>query len=48
MSAHSNVFTKFTLNCWKLLKLSKLQSNTLNGISLKVTKVEKIRWMAHG
>nr|DAV83494.1 MAG TPA: hypothetical protein [Caudoviricetes sp.] len=30
------------MNCWKLLKLFKLQRNTLNGISVNVTKVEKI------
>nr|DAD72208.1 MAG TPA: hypothetical protein [Siphoviridae sp. ctTC45] len=30
------------MNCWKFLKLFKLQRNTSKGISVNVTKVEKI------
>ena len=34
--------TQYYSNCWKILKLFKLQRNTLNGIGVNVTKVEKI------
>ena len=34
--------TQYYSNCWKLLKLFKLQRNTLKGISVNVAKVEKI------
>nr|DAV23235.1 MAG TPA: hypothetical protein [Caudoviricetes sp.] len=30
------------MNCWKFLKLFKLQRNILKDISVNVTKVEKI------
>nr|DAZ84043.1 MAG TPA: hypothetical protein [Caudoviricetes sp.] len=30
------------MNCWKILKLVKLQHNASNGIGVNVTKVEKI------
>ena len=34
---------QYYLNCWKLLKLFELQRNTLRGINVNVTKVEKIK-----
>jgi hypothetical protein len=36
------------LNCWKPLKLFKLQRNILNDISVTVAKAEKIKQMAQG
>ena len=34
---------QYYLKCWKLLKLFEPQHNSLNGISVMVTKVEKIK-----
>nr|DAP04085.1 MAG TPA: hypothetical protein [Caudoviricetes sp.] len=33
---------KYTFNCWKILKLIKLQCNILNDIGVNVAKAEKI------
>ena len=37
---------QYYLNCWKFLKLTKPQRKHEIKLSVKVTKVEKISWMA--
>jgi len=36
---------KYAFNCWKTLKITKLQRNTLKGVGVNVAKAEKICYM---